>query len=96
MATLNGAEALGQSKNLGSLEPGKAADFIVLDLSSIHAVPMFDPITHLVYSTSKSDVRDVFVDGNKVVSDGKANKVNMDQKLRNARALAPSIKASLE
>ena len=96
MATLNGAEALGQSKNLGSLEPGKAADFIVLDLSSIHAVPMFDPITHLVYSTSKSDVRDVFVDGKKVVSDGKATKVNMDQKLRNANALAPSIKASVE
>ena len=96
MATLNGAEALGQSKNLGSLEPGKAADFIVLDLNSIHAVPMFDAITHLVYSTSKSDVCDVFVDGKQVVHDGKAIKVNMDQTLENVRTLAPSIKASLE
>ena len=76
--------------------PGKAADFIVLDLNSIHAVPMFDAITHLVYSTSKSDVCDVFVDGKQVVHDGKAIKVNMDQTLENVRALAPSIRASLE
>lgn len=96
MATLNGADALGQSKNLGSLETGKAADFIVLDLNSIHAVPMFDPITHLVYSTSKSDVRDVFVDGKQVVSDGNATKMNMDQTLDKVRALAPAIQASLE
>ena len=96
MATLNGAEALGQSKNLGSLELGKAADFIVLDLNSIHSAPMFDPITHLVYSTSKSDVRDVFVDGKKVVHDRRATKINMEQMLDNVRVLAPLIKASLE
>ena len=96
MATLNGAEALGQSKNLGSLELGKAADLIVIDLNSIHSVPMFDPITHLVYSTSKSDVRDVFVDGKKVVHDRRATKINMEQMLDNVRALAPLIKASLE
>ena len=96
MATLNGAEALGQSKNLGSLELGKAADLIVIDLNSIHSVPMFDPITHLVYSTSKSDVRDVFVDGKKVVHDRRATKINMENMLDNVRALAPLIKASLE
>ena len=96
MATLNGAEALGQSKNLGSLELGKAADLIVIDLNSIHSVPMFDPITHLVYSTSKSDVRDVFVDGKKVVHDRRATKINMEKMLDNVRALAPLIKASLE
>ena len=96
MATLNGAEALGQSKNLGSLELGKAADLVVIDLNSIHSVPMFDPITHLVYSTSKSDVRDVFVDGKKVVHDRRATKINMEQMLDNVRALAPLIKASLE
>ena len=96
MATLNGAEALGQSKNLGSLELGKAADFVVIDLNSIHSVPMFDPITHLVYSTSKSDVRDVFVDGKRVVHDRRATKINMEKMLDNVRALAPLIKASLE
>lgn len=96
MATLNGAEALGQSKNLGSLELGKAADLVVIDLNSIHSVPMFDPITHLVYSTSKSDVRDVFVDGKKVVHDRRATKINMEKMLDNVRALAPLIKASLE
>ena len=96
MATLNGAEALGQSKNLGSLELGKAADLVVIDLNSINSVPMFDPITHLVYSTSKSDVRDVFVDGKKVVHDRRATKINMEKMLDNVRALAPLIKASLE
>jgi 5-methylthioadenosine/S-adenosylhomocysteine deaminase len=96
MATLNGADALGQSKNLGSLEPGKAADFIMLDLNAVHAVPIFDPITHLVYSTSKSDVRDVFVDGKQLVRDGNLTKLDMDQTLDEVRALTPSIQASLE
>ena len=96
MATLNGADALGQSKNLGSLEPGKAADFIMLDLNAVHAVPIFDLITHLVYSTSKSDVRDVFVDGKQVVRDGNLTKLDIDQTLDKVRALTPSIQASLD
>ena len=85
-----------KAKTSVALRQVKEADFIVLDLNSIHAVPLFDPITHLVYSTSKSDVRDVFVNGKQVVSDGKATKMNMDQTLDKVRALAPTIQASLE
>ena len=67
MATLNGAKALGKEDKLGSLEVGKIADFIFIDMDKIHAVPVFDPITHLVYSACKSDISDVFIGGKQVV-----------------------------
>ena len=63
MVTLNGARALGKANHLGSLELGKKADIIVVSTNAIHAAPLFDPLTHLVYSSAKSDVKDVFVDG---------------------------------
>src|SRR5690606_28477985 len=63
MVTSGGAKALGVSRKIGTLEQGKLADMIMIDLKRPHAVPVFDPVTHLVYSTAKSDVRHVFVGG---------------------------------
>ncbi len=54
MATLNGARALSAEDMLGSIEQGKRADFILVDITRPHAMPMFDPISHLVFSASKS------------------------------------------
>ena len=70
MVTLDAAAALGAADRLGSLEPGKLADMILIDLGRPHAVPLFDPLTHLVFSCAKSDVRHVFVGGRQVVRDG--------------------------
>jgi 5-methylthioadenosine/S-adenosylhomocysteine deaminase len=71
MATINGARALGAADRIGSIEPGKSADFILLATDRIHATPLFDPVTHLVYSAGKSDVTDVFVAGRRIVEDGR-------------------------
>ncbi len=50
-------------KEIGSLEPGKRADVIVIDLDAPHLTPMYNLYTHLVYSTKSSDVTDTIVNG---------------------------------
>ncbi len=69
MATLGGARALGMEDRLGSLEPGKAADLIVVDTSSPRLHPMFDPVSHLVYATKGADVRHSVIQGRVVMRD---------------------------
>lgn len=80
---------------IGSLEIGKAADFIMIDLDRAHAVPLFDPLTHAVFSTNKSDVRHVFVGGKQVVRDRELTGVVLADVLAEVRELAPRVKASI-
>jgi 5-methylthioadenosine/S-adenosylhomocysteine deaminase len=63
IATLGGAEALGISENVGSIEIGKQADLIAVDLSKPHVQPVFSPTTALVYSAKASDVTMTMVGG---------------------------------
>jgi 5-methylthioadenosine/S-adenosylhomocysteine deaminase len=76
MATLGGAKALGMEDRIGSLEPGKNADVAIIALNRTHLMPLYDPISHLVYSAKASDVRDVIVDGKIVVREGRIMTVN--------------------
>lgn len=94
MVTREGANALGAGDRLGSLEEGKLADMALVDVDRPHAVPMFDPTTHLVYSTSKADVRHVFVGGEQVVQDGALIRLDLTETLAKTRELIPAIKAS--
>ena len=96
MATISGAKALGKSDSLGSLEIGKNADFILVDINNSHSIPLFDPITHLVFGAGRSDVTDVFVSGKHVVKNKKINGLDIEKIHEEVRQLAPSIKASLE
>ncbi|MCW8100087.1 amidohydrolase [Streptomyces tauricus] len=63
MATIEGARALGLDDHLGSLEAGKRADLIVLDLGGPHLAPRHDPWSTLAYAARAEDVRDTLVDG---------------------------------
>ncbi|MFF9897335.1 amidohydrolase [Streptomyces longispororuber] len=63
MATIESARALGLGDRLGSLEPGKRADLIVLDLARPHLAPRHDPYSTLAYAATAADVRDTVVDG---------------------------------
>ncbi len=63
MATLGGARSLGLEDRIGSLEPGKRADLVVVSLSAPRLHPVYDPISHLVYAAKGADVRDVVVQG---------------------------------
>jgi 5-methylthioadenosine/S-adenosylhomocysteine deaminase len=70
MATREGALALGQSDRIGSLEPGKLADLIVVGSDLPHTRPAADPYSTLVYSSRPSDVRATVINGDVVYADG--------------------------
>ncbi|MET8076100.1 amidohydrolase [Streptomyces sp. NPDC005303] len=69
MATIEGARALGLHEHLGSLETGKRADLIVLDLNAPHLRPLHDPWSTLAYAAHSADVRDTVVDGRVLMRD---------------------------
>ena len=96
MATINGAKALGKSESIGSLEIGKCADIIMVDVNNSHSIPLFDPITHLVFGAGRSDITDVFVSGKHIVKNKKITGIDIEKFYDEVRELAPQIKASLE
>jgi 5-methylthioadenosine/S-adenosylhomocysteine deaminase len=63
MATINGARALGMADQIGSIEVGKKADLIALDLSSLNTQPLYDPVAQIVYAASSRQVSHVWIDG---------------------------------
>lgn len=77
-ATLDGAHALGLGDRIGTVEAGKEADLIALDLRAPHLVPVHDPYTSVVFSAGRSDVRHVLVAGSPVVLDGQPTRVDTD------------------
>jgi len=77
MATLEGARALGLEKEIGSLEIGKRADVIVVDLAQSHSSPQRDDVVSaLVYSAGSSDVRTTIIDGRVVMRAGQLLTLN--------------------
>jgi 5-methylthioadenosine/S-adenosylhomocysteine deaminase len=69
MATREGARALGLSATVGSIEPGKRADLLVVDRDRLHLAPGGDAYSLLVYAATADDVRTVAVDGHVLVDD---------------------------
>ncbi len=70
MATLGGAKVLGMDSLIGSIVPGKRADFIAVSLDRPHLQPVYDPYSHLVYAAKSSDVEWVFIDGRPLKKEG--------------------------
>jgi 5-methylthioadenosine/S-adenosylhomocysteine deaminase len=67
LLTIDAAKALGQSDRLGSIESGKIADLCAIRLDALQTTPMYDVISHLVYSASSQQVTDVWVGGRRVL-----------------------------
>jgi 5-methylthioadenosine/S-adenosylhomocysteine deaminase len=63
MATINGARALGMADRIGSIEVGKYADLIAIDLTALNTQPVYDPVAQIVYAASSRQVSDVWIDG---------------------------------
>jgi 5-methylthioadenosine/S-adenosylhomocysteine deaminase len=96
MGTLGGARALGLEHQVGSLETGKRADVIVVDLQTLHSQPIVETTdlpTALVYATRASDVRTVLVNGAIVVENGRLVKADERAIVRQASAQAKLVRA---
>lgn len=88
LATIDGARALGLASVTGSLEVGKRADVIVVDLEAIHALPGGDAPSRLVYACTARDVRHVFVDGVPRVSHRELAGIDLEELRRRAKSEA--------
>ncbi|MGY6215418.1 TRZ/ATZ family hydrolase [Methylolobus aquaticus] len=69
MATLNGAQALGLGDQIGSLSVGKYADCAAVKLGEIETLPLFDPVSDLIYAASRHHISDVWVAGRHLLND---------------------------
>lgn len=86
MATLNGARGLGLDTQIGSLELGKAADLVAFDLSGLAQQPVHDPVSQLIYATSRDCARHVWVAGEQLLEERRLTR--MDEAALTAMARA--------
>jgi 5-methylthioadenosine/S-adenosylhomocysteine deaminase len=96
MATIEGARALGLDALTGSIEAGKRADLVTVDLRGLHTTPVmhgpyFNVAAHLVFSASGRDVRDVWIDGRQVVGGGELLTVDAAVVRERAQAAAEEL-----
>jgi 5-methylthioadenosine/S-adenosylhomocysteine deaminase len=95
MATLGGARVIGRARELGSLETGKLADVIVVRMDQARQTPMYEPVSHLVYTTRGDDVVTTIVNGRVLMRDGKVLSLNEAQVLADARKAAEAVRAAI-
>jgi 5-methylthioadenosine/S-adenosylhomocysteine deaminase len=95
MATIEGAKALGISESVGSLERGKQADIVLLNLVSPGMVPCYSLVSNLVFGDVSRSVDTVVIDGKIVVEDGRCTSMDRDMVLTKARALEQRIRTLL-
>ena len=79
MATLNAARALGLDHAVGSLAPGKLADMVAVDYTSLELSPCYDPVSHLVYAAGREHVSHVWVNGELLVEHGRLTRLDTDE-----------------
>jgi len=91
MATIQGARALGLDESIGSLEKGKKADLIIIDIDKPHLTPMYNPVSHLVYAAMGSDVRTSIINGAIVMEEGHLKTINLKTVLDNISRIAKEI-----
>lgn len=85
MATINGARAQGMEDCLGSLEVGKLADLIAVDLSGPETMPLYNPISQLVYASNGSQVSHSWINGNLVLENRELRQFDLDQLMQKIR-----------
>jgi cytosine/adenosine deaminase-related metal-dependent hydrolase len=95
MATLGGARALHMEDRIGSLEPGKLADLILVDVDSTAMIPLYDPYSALVYAASPRDVRTSIIHGRVVMEDRVVKTLDVPLIKARVRELAARIEAGI-
>ncbi|MGC8927476.1 MAG: amidohydrolase [Myxococcota bacterium] len=98
MATIEGARAIGLESQIGSIEVGKRADIITLDMSGVHNIPAYNILqdsvySRIVYAAKASDVNDVIIDGKVIMLDRKILTMDEDYILKHIESLSGDITA---
>jgi len=92
MATSWGARIMGLGNETGTIEKGKKADIIVVDMNSPHLVPLYNPFSSIVYSASGSDVKDVIVNGKILMKGRKFQTLDQEEIMDRVKAISLKIK----
>jgi 5-methylthioadenosine/S-adenosylhomocysteine deaminase len=96
MATIRGAEGLHLEREIGSLEPGKRADIVIVERDSLHQMPLYNLYSDLVYATKASDVQTVIINGRVVMRDRRLLTLNEPAIKKSARAFREQVIKSLK
>lgn len=91
MATLKGARALGLQEQIGSIETGKKADLIIVNMQKPHLTPTFNPVSHIVYAAEGSDVETTIIDGKIIMENKVVNSLNEEKIMRDANEHATKL-----
>lgn len=91
MATINGAQSLGLESEIGSLAEGKLADITAIDLDDLNSSPVYDPVAQIVYSATRNQVTDVWIDGRRVLENRKLTSIDESECLDIAKRWGAKI-----
>ncbi|MDL1963165.1 MAG: amidohydrolase [Deltaproteobacteria bacterium] len=94
MCTIDGAKSLGLDDTIGSLEPGKRADIIIIDTHKPHLTPMYNPISHLVYAVKGSDVATSIINGKIVMENGRLLTLKVEDIIEDVKIIAEEIRGA--
>jgi 5-methylthioadenosine/S-adenosylhomocysteine deaminase len=95
MATIEGARALQMDDRIGSLEPGKRADLIIVSTAGARQTPLYDPISHLVYVARGTDVSSSIVNGRVIMRDRKVLTLDEATVIREGNTFAGKVRAAV-
>jgi 5-methylthioadenosine/S-adenosylhomocysteine deaminase len=92
IATTGGARVLGLQHLIGSVEPGKCADLVVLDMRKPHLTPLYHLYSQIVYACRGNDVRDVVIDGKVVMRNRKLLTIDVQKAMDDVRKIADRVR----
>ena len=95
MATINGAKAIGVDSVTGSIEVGKQADLASVNFNRLELQPVYNPVSHIVYSANRYDVSNVWVAGRQMLQNGKHLRVDEQALINNAREWGARINSGI-
>jgi 5-methylthioadenosine/S-adenosylhomocysteine deaminase len=91
MATVGGARAIGLEEKIGTIQAGKKADIIIVDVNTPHMTPMYNPYSQLVYSATGGDVRDVIINGKIVYRERRFTTLDSEEVMNQVKSLSREI-----
>lgn len=96
IATIGGAKVLGLDKKIGSLEVGKLADMIIINLNKPHLIPLYNIYSQIVYSMDGNDVETVIINGKVVMKENKILTIDEKEVLNKFKEFAENLKKNIE